>query len=308
MQQLTNKLVRFFAAFGLSCIGFVAGRANASLALFATADNGTTALFGTINPSTYAFQEISTLPVIMRSMTTDPSGTLYASGTSGELYTISQSGAISVFGTATTPPADTSYPGFYGLASMGTSGFIADAIGNGGVVTTYLISSSGTTVTPLEESFTFSVLPSGNLAFGPDGNLYVDFTTAGNDVLYSVKTSTGVLTTIGLTGTPGGFTVALGTYNSTLYGIVSGDTFPPYLQLERLNWDSHLARHALQSHFRLQYRCSLSCSRPGTRINRPYHLWRTGAAAPPKMKRGNCTSRGLFVRVIGPMHARHHPV
>jgi sugar lactone lactonase YvrE len=74
-------------------------------------------------------------------------------------------------------------------------------------------------------STSFWSFNSGNLAFGPDGSLYVDVwpTSSKDTTLYRVNTTTGVATTVG-SGLGSADPLALVTVGSTLYGI---DTFVP---------------------------------------------------------------------------------
>ncbi len=204
---------------------YLAGQARAGTMVYATADNGVASIFGTMNLATGQFTQISTTTPYFGSLTAGPGGTIYGgSGNLGyHLYTISPSGSPIIYGTVTAPSNSL---GFFGLASAGAAGFFADSVALQG--TTYTvsldrISASGSTLSFVQIlGPPFNTFNSGNLAFGPNGNLYFDSGFAeGDNFLYQVNTSTGVATQVG-SGLLTAFPLTLVTSGSSLYGI---DTF-----------------------------------------------------------------------------------
>jgi hypothetical protein len=190
--------------------------ASASATIFVTADNGTTNLFGTLDPKTGQFTQIATTTPLFYALTTGPNGELFGADlNSGNLYTISTAGATAQFGSSTAPAA------FYGLAYSSTSGnFFADNLDPNNV-TLYSIaadansnSSIGVMAGPNSGFF-----PTGNLTFGPSGNLYFDFfpTNGTSSTLYIVNTATGALSPVG--SGLGTDILALFFDGTTLYGI-----------------------------------------------------------------------------------------
>ena len=204
------------------------GQARADTLVYATADNGVTNLFGTMDLTTGHFTQISTTTPLFGSLTAGPNGTLYGADINPplNLYAISPSGVPSQYGTVTAP--SNSY-GFFGLASEGTAGFFADTgtlSGSFNDVNLYSISAVGNTLTAVGTMGTsFRSQNSGNLAFGPDGKLYFNATIGSNfvDTLYAVNTTTGLVTAIG-SGLGSNDALAMTSNGTTLYGI---DTFAP---------------------------------------------------------------------------------
>ncbi len=215
-------------------LGLVIGttvEVKAGVTLYATADNGTTNLFGTLDLATGQFTEIATTTPLFGSLTVGIGGTLYGGATDFKLHTISPSGAVSPFGTVTAPTGN-SIPGFLGLASQGAAGFFADDItstSSTGPFTTTLdhIAADGNSSSVVGTMGTaFGSFNSGNLAFGPDGKLYFDaWNTTASDVatLYLVNTNTGATTAVG-SGLGSTNPLTLASFGATLYGI---DTFTP---------------------------------------------------------------------------------
>ena len=196
---------------------------------YATADNGTTNLFGTMDLTTGQFTQISTTTPLFGSLTVGPGGTIYGGegNLSYNLDTISPSGVPSQFGTVTAP--SNSY-GFTGLASAGAAGFYA-IVQTGSLpgpfsATLEHISADGNSSSVVGTlSTSFWSFNSGNLAFGPDGRLYFNVWPTPSEVatLYQVNTTTGAATAVG-SGLGTTDPLALASVGSTLYGI---DTFIP---------------------------------------------------------------------------------
>ena len=192
--------------------------------VYATADNGTANLFGTMDLTTGKFTEISTVTPLFGSLTADPDGTLYGGKVDFNLYTISSSGAASQFGTVTAPSNSL---GFTGLASNGPDGFFAvyqiGTLPGPFSATLEHISADGTSSSIVGAlGTTFGSFNSGNLAYGPGERLYFDaWNASGVSTLYTVSVSTGVATAVG-SGLGSADPLALVYNGTTLYGI---DTF-----------------------------------------------------------------------------------
>ncbi len=196
--------------------------------VYATADNGTTNLFGTMDLTTGQFTQIATTTPLFGSLTQGQGGTLYggAGNLNLNLYAISPSGTPTQLGTVTAP--NDSY-GFTGLASEGAAGFFGVAqVGNiPGPFSATLehISADGTSFNVVGTmGVSFGSFNSGNLAFGPNGTLYFDAWNASFvSTLYALNTSTGLATAVG-SGLGSTDPLALVSVGSTLYGI---NTFAP---------------------------------------------------------------------------------
>ncbi len=206
-----------------------AAETRADSVVYATADNGTTNLFGKMDLTTGQFTQISTTTPLFGSLTVGPGGTIYGGegNLNYNLATISPSGVPSQFGTVTAP--SNSY-GFTGLASAGAAGFYAiNQVGSlPGPFSATLehISADGNSSSVVGTlSTSFWSFNSGNLAFGPNGNLYFNVWPTPSNVatLYQVNTTTGAATAVG-SGLGTTDPLALATVGSTLYGI---DTFIP---------------------------------------------------------------------------------
>jgi hypothetical protein len=190
--------------------------------VYVTADdlNGTN-LFGTVDIATGQFTQITTTTQLFLALTTGPGGQIVgADANSGNLYTISPSGATAQFGSVTAPDA------FYGLAYSPSGGkFFADNL-NSTNVTLYSIAGNGNSSSPVGVMAgpNSGFFPTGNLAFGPGGNLYFDFlpTNGAESVLYTVNTSNGTLTQVG--SGLGTDILSLFSDGSTLYGIDADTT------------------------------------------------------------------------------------
>jgi hypothetical protein len=201
---------------------------RADAVVYATADNGTTNLFGTMDLTTGQFTRIATTTPLFGSLTASPGGTLYggAGNLNLNLYTISPSGATSQVGTAAAPGDSF---GFTGLASEGAAGFFGvyqiGSIPGPFSATLEHISADGNSSNVVGTmGTTFGSFNSGNLAFGPNGTLYFNAWNASFvSTLYSVNTSTGVATAVG-SGLGSTDPLALVSVGTTLYGI---DTFAP---------------------------------------------------------------------------------
>jgi hypothetical protein len=207
-----------------------AADARADNVVYATADNGSTFSFGTMDLTTGQFTQITTTTPLFGSLTAGPGGTLYGGAASPNLnlYSISSAGATSQFGTVTAPSgAPSILNGFLGLASEGSAGFFADfSTGlNPGPLTYTLehISADGTSSSVVGTmGSSFGSYNSGNMAVGPDGNLYMNaWNTSDVATLYAVNTTTGVASAIG-SGMGSADPLALVSVGTTLYGI---DTF-----------------------------------------------------------------------------------
>jgi len=201
-----------------------ATQASAGEVLYATADNGTTNVFGTLDLATGQFSQVATTTPLFWSLTAGVGGAVYGGAADRNLYGISPSGGTSQFGTVTSPPGNLA-PGFWGLASQGAAGFFAiDVTYN---PTTFVatmnldhISADGTSSSLVGTLGTsFATWNSGCLAFGPDGKLYFD-TWNGSVVttLYQVNTTNGALTQIG-SGLGSVNPLTLASDGTTLYGI-----------------------------------------------------------------------------------------
>ena len=227
--SVTRRWIHWMAPALLLTLG-AAAEASADSVVYATADNGTTNLLGTMDLTTGEFTQIATTTPLFGSLTGSPGGTLYggAANLDRNLFTIGSSGATSQFGTVTAP---TNMPslinGFLGLASAGAAGFFADnSTGLNPAPLSYTlehISADGTSSTVVGiMGSSFGSFNSGNLAFGPNGTLYLNaWTTSDVTTLYSVNTTTGVATAIG-SGLGSPDPLALVSSGTTLYGI---DTF-----------------------------------------------------------------------------------
>jgi hypothetical protein len=204
----------------LAVVLFHVAPARAST-IYVTADNGTNNLFGTLDPTTGQFSQIATTTPLFFAITTGQGGQIYgADVNSGNLFTISASGVTTQYGNVTAPDI------FYGLAYSSSAGnFFADNL-NQTNVTLYSIAGDGNS-----SSFVGQIagpnsgfFPTGNLAFGPGGNLYFNYSSdlnngGANSTLYTVNTSTGGLTAIG--SGLGTDILALFSDGTTLYGVDS---------------------------------------------------------------------------------------
>jgi hypothetical protein len=189
--------------------------------IFVTADNGTTNVFGTLDPTTGQFTQIATTTPLFYALTTGQGGKLYgADVNSGHLYTISHSGVTTQYGSTTAPSA------FYGLAySRSTGNFFATTLDPMNV-TFYSIAGDGNSkslVGQIAEPNS-GYFPTGNLAFGPGGKLYFNYSTdlvdgGANSTLYTVNPSTGALNVIG--SGLGTDILSLFSNGTTLYGVDS---------------------------------------------------------------------------------------
>ena len=131
-------------------------------------------------------------------------------------------------------PVEHPFPGFLGLASEGSAGFFADSVTAANTSTTAAatatlvhISADGTSSSVVGTmGTTFGSYNSGNLAFGPDGKLYFNCWNSNTNqvpTLFSVNTATGAVTQIGSNlGTTD--PLAIGSVGGILYGV---DTFGP---------------------------------------------------------------------------------
>lgn len=189
--------------------------------IYATADNGTTNLFGTLDPATGQFSQIATTTPLFFALTAGPGGKLYgADANSGQLFTIATSGVTAQFGSVTAPSA------FYGLAYSHSAGnFFATNLDPMNV-TLYSVAGDGNSESLIGQIAgpNSGFFPTGNLAFGPGGNLYFNYSSdlnngGANSTLYTVNTSTGGLTAIG--SGLGTDILALFSNGTTLYGVDS---------------------------------------------------------------------------------------
>jgi hypothetical protein len=198
-------------------LAFVLSHSMPALAtIYVTADNGTTNLFGTLDPATGQFSQIATTTPLFYALTTGPNNQIIGADlNSGNLYTVSSSGATAQYGSVTAPDA------FYGLAYSGSAGkFFADNL-NPNNVSLYSIAQNGNSdsLIGVMAGPNSGFFPTGNLAYGPSGKLYFDFfpTNGASSVLYTVNTSTGGLTEVG--SGLGTDILALFSSGNSLYGI-----------------------------------------------------------------------------------------
>jgi hypothetical protein len=227
MSFVKRRWFHWAAATLFLALGAVA-ETRADTVVYATADNGTTFLFGTMDLTTGQFTQIATTTPLFGSLTAGPGGTLYggAGNLDLNLYAISPSGATSQIGTAAAP--SDSY-GYTGLASEGAAGFFG--VAQVGVIpgpftaTLEHIAANGSSSSVVGTmGTTFGSFNSGNLAFGPTGALYFNAWNASFvSTLYSVDTSTGAATAVG-SGLGSTDPLALVSVGTMLYGI---DTFAP---------------------------------------------------------------------------------
>ena len=204
-------------ALAFVCFGLAPVQAGT---VYITADNleGTN-LFGTLDVASGQFSQIASTDPVFLGLTTGPGGKIYgADVNSGHLFTISTSGATTQYGSVTAPSA------FYGLAFSHSAGnFFADNLDPTNV-TLYSITGDGNSSSLVGQIAgpNSGFFPTGNLAFGPGGNLYFNYSSdlingGANSTLYTVNTSTGALTAIG-SGLGSGI-LALFSDGTALYGI-----------------------------------------------------------------------------------------
>jgi len=211
-----NSKAILLALLAFVCCGLAPVHAGT---VYITADNleGTN-LFGTLNVATGQFNQIASTDPLFLALTTGAGGKIFgADANSGQLFTISPSGATTQFGSVTAPSA------FYGLAySRSTGNFFADNLDPMNV-TLHSIAGDGNSSSLVGQIAgpNSGFFPTGNLAFGPGGNLYFNFSSdlvnATNSTLYTVNTSTGGLTAVG-SGLGSGI-LALFSDGNSLYGV-----------------------------------------------------------------------------------------
>lgn len=210
----SNRKVILLALLTFVCFGLAPVHAGK---VYVTADNleGTN-LFGTLDVATGQFSQIASTDPVFLGLTTGPGGTLYGADiNSGHLFTISTSGATTQYGSVT--------GAFYGLAYSRSAGkFFADDLTTENV-TLYSVAGDGnsSSLVGVLAGPNSGYFPTGNLAFGPGGNLYFNYSTdlvnGTNSTLYTVNTSTGALTAVG-SGLGSGI-LALFSDRTALYGI-----------------------------------------------------------------------------------------
>lgn len=191
--------------------------APAQATFYVTADDGETNLFGTLDVTTGQFTQISTTSPLFFAITTGQGGQIYGADlNSGNLFTISRSGVTAPFGSVTASN------GFQGLAySSGNGKFFAADVGSTNV-TLFSIAGDGNSSSPIGvlAGPNSGLFPTGDLTFGPGGNLYFNYssnTDGSNSQLYTVNTTTGALTAIG--GGLGADILALFSDGTNLYGV-----------------------------------------------------------------------------------------
>ena len=197
--------------------------------IYVTADDfAGTNLFGTLDPGTGQFTQIATTGPLFLALTIGRGGTIIgADANSGTLYTVSSSGTTAPFGSVTPPTPPPS--AYYGLAYSGSAGnFFADFLDqNAMTVTLHSIAGDGNSSSLISELAgpNSGIFPTGNLAFGPGGTLYFNYSSdtvnATNSTLYAVDTSNGALTAIG--SGMGTTVLALFSDGTTLYGLDAFD-------------------------------------------------------------------------------------
>jgi PEP-CTERM motif len=219
-----RRRIKWMAAALLLALG-AAAESRADNVVYATADNGTTNLFGTMDLTTGQFTQISTTTPLIVALTADNAGNLYggSANLNLSLYAITASGATAQLGSVTAP--DTSF-GFLGLASLGAAGFLADHVSQlaPGQFSAVLdrIRADGSSSSVVGTLGTFGSFNSGNLTFGPAERLYFDAWNASNvATLYTVDLDTGLATARG-SGLGSANPLTLLFDGTTLFGI---DTF-----------------------------------------------------------------------------------
>jgi hypothetical protein len=207
----------FLVLLAFVCFGVTAVHGSA---VYITADNleGTN-LFGTLDVATGQFSQIASTDPLFLALTTGPGGKMYgADANSGHLFTIRAPGATKQYGSVTAPSA------FYGLAySRAADNFLADNLDPTNV-TLYSITGDGNSSSLVGQIAgpNSGFFPTGNLVFGPGGNLYFNYSNdvangGANSTLYVANTSTGALTAVG--SGLGSDILALFSDGNTLYGI-----------------------------------------------------------------------------------------
>jgi hypothetical protein len=207
----------FLILLAFRCFGLGTVRAST---VYITADNleGTN-LFGTLDVATGQFSQIASTNPLFLALTNGPGGKIYgADANSGHLFTISSSGASTQYGSVAAPSA------FYGLAYSHSAGkFLADNLDPMNV-TLYSITANGNSSSLVGQIAgpNSGFFPTGNLVFGPGGNLYFNYSSdvangGANSTLYTVNTSTGALTVVG--SGLGSDILALFSDGTALYGI-----------------------------------------------------------------------------------------
>ena len=185
-------LATLLAALALA-LSFIA---SARATIYVTADNGSTNLFGTLDIATGQFSQIATTTPLFFALTTGAGGKLFGADlNSGHLFTISKSGVTAQFGSGTAPDA------FQGLAYSNTGSLFAVNVGTT-TANLYSIAGDGNSNSLIGEMVGANspgLFPTGDLVFGPGGNLYFDYFAAdgASATLYTVNTSTGALTPVG---------------------------------------------------------------------------------------------------------------
>jgi hypothetical protein len=201
---------------------FSAGPARADVTVYATADNGSADLFGTLDLDTGQFTQIASGSIIFGGLT-DANGTIYGSDqATGDLYTVSTSGVATRYGT--TALGSDSFN--VGLTYSG-GGFLATDSTSSDSIDLYSVAgdaNSSSVIATLQTSPDFA--PSGELAFGPGGALYFDDDPAADTSspaeLFLVDPATGARTAIGADlGSP---VLSLVSTATTLYGVDTVDT------------------------------------------------------------------------------------
>jgi len=215
-KSFVSSIRSFLAFLTLVCFALVTADAGT---IYVAADNleGTN-LFGTLNVATGKFIQITTTDQVFLGLTSGPGGKLHgADVNSGHLFTISTAGATTQYGSVTAPSS------FFGLAySRSAEKFFADDLSPTNV-NLHSITKDGNS-----SSFVGQLagpdsgfFPTGNLVFGPGGNLYFNYSSdlvnGSNSTLYMVDTSSGALTAIG-SGLGSGI-LALFSDGAALYGI-----------------------------------------------------------------------------------------
>jgi hypothetical protein len=206
----------------LSSLAWATGWSEADVIVWAASDDSKgNNTIGMLDLTTGQFTVTGTTSQIIFSLASTPSGNLVAgvSIPDAHLYSVEPNGAMSQFGSAQGQGS------FYGLASAGPSGFYGAALA--GNYPLDKISSDGNSISTIGPMGDLYVVPTGGLAFGPDGGLYINnYTHQGINQFYRVDPSTAALTPIGTgLGTPNNDVLSLVTAGGLLYGIdTSGGT------------------------------------------------------------------------------------
>jgi hypothetical protein len=195
-------------AFLLTALVFVT-HVHAKTTVYATADDGKTNLFGTLNLETGKFTKIAKIDQLFYALTTGPDGRLYGADlNSGMIFTINSRDVTKPYGNVTAPGYSEVGPpyGFLGLTyQCRQDSLLAVNVGTQ-YVSLYRIGERGRSLKYIGdiEGPDTGIFFSGNIVFGPRGKLYFNFDPNLADgspnysaQLYRVDQFTGAPTPIG---------------------------------------------------------------------------------------------------------------